>query len=301
LDELGRPFAAESSASVTAWPHLTSLLLKCHAHVASMAAPPRPPPSEDNLFSPKRPSIAPSTSPVTLIGFSKGTVVLNQLLLELPILQSSPRSKTIESIESMIQRVCCVHFLDGIGHTRLVPHSYLPPSAFDSRVSAPPSVSPLSSSFLSASHVPSGLDSVSETPWYNTLPIVTTPIPSASFDSVPLRASPTASVTLSLPLLPHRCVFMIHGTPYQWSEHDPERAVRKPQALWLHSQLEDLGFSSHILVTVCTIHNLPFGADDRALCACAQEYYKGEERDKESIVKHHFKLLFDFKLHPDPA
>jgi hypothetical protein len=291
LDDLGRPLA-DYTPSLSAWPHLAALMAKCHASVASMTAPPRPVPSEHTMFSPKRHVVPPTSTPVTIIGFSKGTVVLNQLLLELPLLQSSPRSKLIDSIYALVNRVCCVHFLDGIGHTRLVPASLLPPSALQGPLVTPPSVSPLSSSFLKASETPKDLDSVSDVPWYHTLPVVVTPIPTVDSPS-----STIAVTTLSLPLLPHRCVFMIHGTPYQWCDSDAERAVRKPQALWLHSQLEEQGFTSHILVPAvrsyfrCCVSN----------CPRLQEYYKGDERDSDSIVKHHFKLLFDFKLRPDSA
>lgn len=262
LDMLGRP-TADPVTALHCLPHVVTLLSRAKRTLAAQLRTRDSDAARDVTACQSTAEHAATLPdvPIVMIGFSKGSVVLNEMVAELSILAGCPRSKLADEMTAFCRKLEWLHWVDGMGHTRLVPAELLAsPKSADSGA---PTMSPLSMSLAATPALPPAADGNSSVPWYHsTIPpsaplhgplTVVTMMPTASHKALFATTAPALSCSdataLTLPLICKDCKFTVHGTPYQWEASDTERAMRKPQSQWFVAHLQSLGFSATMIVS----------------------------------------------------
>lgn len=174
--------------------------------------------------------------PCCLLGFSKGSCVLNEFVGELRLLRGCPPSRMVDDITRFLARVTALHWIDGMGHVRLVPSTLVLKTP---TLTPPPTDSPLVPLVTPPMATP--------LPWYDTVAVTIPTEPPEVSRYSPLAGEAGAS-GLCLHGLPPSCRLYVHGSPYQWDAGDIVRAVKKTQAQWLVDNARALGYKAHLLV-----------------------------------------------------
>ncbi len=110
--------SSSGSGALRCLPHIAAVLHAAIAAAIAAAASREPsPPWGTTIPPPSR------DCPVTLVGFSKGSVVTNEALVEARMLASGsmPPSRAVTAASALCACTAAVHWVDGIGHPRLAP------------------------------------------------------------------------------------------------------------------------------------------------------------------------------------
>lgn len=302
-DVFGRPDGG-GATSVRGLPHL-GLLLQ-----GALAATPDAPPLD-------------APGGVALVGFSKGSIVLDQLLSELALIRAIPPMAGADAARALRAAVQQVHWVDGMGH----------PDLFATPVTS--LLSPASSARVAAAAAREGVDTFSATtvmpgrgrgaplrgsgdclppsvasaagagagsggrggppaasPFSVLLPVGADAGAAASPDLPPFRSVAGVSVADLPTLFGHGDMLVgVHGTPYQWRPTDVTKASRRRA-----SEL----FVAAVRAAGCTAFLRQYFSDSDAGEAGAADGPKDEPQPPppDGVLRYHFAVLRELDLGP---